>query len=407
MVRDRLAARSHRHSPRLAEWRSGDYYGPDVNRGARLTAVAHGGQIVVSEAAATTVSEQLPTEYALRDLGLHRLRDLADSERVFQVVAPGLVSEFPTLRSSNPQRGNLPFLLSSLVGRDAQVAEDVEILRDKRLVTLTGAAGIGKTHVALRVAAEVAPGLPDGAWLCELAEAQDAGKRGGAPRGDAQNPTGADRRGPGAGDLRLPPGEADLAHSRRLRRVVEPTGRFWRLFSADVRTCESSSRAARRLESQANRTPAPAAPASRSACPPARRRCERGGQAVRRSGTGRAPELHDRWHEPATVADLCRRVGGIPLAIELAAAKVVAMTPGEVLDALDEPFGLLNGTGVPGLGHHRQTLAGAIDWSYALLDDTERSIFNRLGVFSSTFDMVAAREVVNGEASMWPPFPTS
>ena len=156
--------------------RDGDYYGPATNRAARVMAAAHGGQIVVSHATEEIVRDTLPDEVALLDLGEHRLRDLARPERIFQVVATDLRRDFPPLRSLDAIPGNLPGQLTSFVGRDVEREAIADALLASRLVTLTGVGGVGKTRLAIQVALDVAPGFPDGAWLCELA--RRAGRRG-------------------------------------------------------------------------------------------------------------------------------------------------------------------------------------------------------------------------------------
>ena len=145
--------------------RDRNYFGTEVNRAARLMALGHGGQVLVSDAAEVLVRGRV----ALRSLGEHSLRGLRGRIAVFQVVADGLASEFPVLRSVDNFAGNLPRQLSSLVGRDALVGEVAELVRSNRLVTLTGVGGVGKTRLALEVGAEVAGEFPDGVWIVELA----------------------------------------------------------------------------------------------------------------------------------------------------------------------------------------------------------------------------------------------
>ena len=155
------------------EVRDGDYYGSAVNRAARVSAAGHGGQILISHATEELVRDELPPDVSLRDLGEHRLRDLARPERLFQLEAPGMVHEFPPIRSVDAFPGNLPSQLTSFVGRDDELARVAKALDEARLVTLIGVGGVGKTRLATQVAAEVLPRFPDGAWLCELAAASD------------------------------------------------------------------------------------------------------------------------------------------------------------------------------------------------------------------------------------------
>ncbi|HWS45894.1 MAG TPA: adenylate/guanylate cyclase domain-containing protein, partial [Acidimicrobiia bacterium] len=152
-----------------AQFRDGDYFGAALNRAARLMAVAHGGQIVCSQASADLARDGLPTGVELIDLGEHRLRDLSRPERVFQVCAPGAPAEFAPLASVDAFPGNLPLQVSSFIGRDLETARVAQALIDARVVTLTGVGGVGKTRLALQVAAEILPWFREGAWLCELA----------------------------------------------------------------------------------------------------------------------------------------------------------------------------------------------------------------------------------------------
>src|SRR5262252_7385571 len=156
-----------------AEQRDGDFHGPTLNRAARLTALAHGGQVLASHATQLATHEALPDNVAFVDLGEHRLRDLASPERVFQLTAPGLTESFPPLQSPDVLPGNLPARVSSFIGRDDDLAELATSLREARCVTLTGAGGVGKTRLALHAAAQVLPEYGDGAWWCELAAVKE------------------------------------------------------------------------------------------------------------------------------------------------------------------------------------------------------------------------------------------
>src|SRR5262249_46381133 len=156
-----------------AELREGDYFGSSVNRAARLMAVAHGGQIVCSQATADLARDVMTDGNAFVDLGEHRLRDLSRPERVFQVNAPGLQTAFWPLGSADAFPGNLPSETSSFIGRTREIERTVEALADARVVTLTGVGGVGKTRLAYRVAAQVLPEFREGAWLVELAAVRD------------------------------------------------------------------------------------------------------------------------------------------------------------------------------------------------------------------------------------------
>ena len=156
-----------------AEARDGDYVGPTLNRAARLMAVGHGSQVLVSQATASLLDGSLPPQVELRDLGEHRLRDLARPERIHQAAHPQLPAEFLPLRSLDAYPTNLPLQVSSFFGREEDLRALTKALDESRLVTITGVGGVGKTRLALQVAAEVLPAYADGAWFCELALVQD------------------------------------------------------------------------------------------------------------------------------------------------------------------------------------------------------------------------------------------
>jgi class 3 adenylate cyclase len=156
-----------------ADERGGDYFGPEVNRAARLTAIANGGQVVCSHATADLAGGHLPADVSLVDVGVHRLRDLSEPLRVFQVVGEGLQSTFPPLLSMDAFPGNLPMQVSSFIGREVELARVAKALGEARVVTLTGVGGVGKTRLALRAAAEVLPRFREGAWLVELQAVRD------------------------------------------------------------------------------------------------------------------------------------------------------------------------------------------------------------------------------------------
>ena len=169
-----LRARMGLHAGEAELRPDGQYVNQPLNRCARLMGIAHGGQVVVSETVESLVVGTLPAEVDLVALGEHRLRDLTRAFEVFQVIHPALAREFPPLRSLNVLPGNLPVQLTSFIGRQDEVAAIATALESARLVTLTGVGGVGKTRLASQVAAELLPGYPDGAWLCELAAASDA-----------------------------------------------------------------------------------------------------------------------------------------------------------------------------------------------------------------------------------------
>ena len=379
-----------------AEARDGDYYGSSVNRAARVMSVAHGGQVVLSHATEEVVCDSLVGGVELVDLGEHRLRDLARAERLFQLCAPGLATEFPPLRSLDAFPGNLPLQLTSFVGRDAELSAIAKALDDWRLVTLTGVGGVGKTRVALQLAAQVLPEHPDGAWLCELVPATD--------RDALERLVGATLRVLPQPGLALVNAICDFLRSKRVlllfdncEHLLDEVGRFAETLLHEcpkVRILATSREALgvpgeRILGLRSLALPDPSATVASIATTEASR------LFVERAGAARADFALDDLNAGA-VAEICRRLDGIPLAIELAAARVVALRPMEIAALLDERFRLLAGGVRTGVERHR-TLRATVEWSYSLLAPTERTVFDRLGVFSGSFDARAALSVVATE----------
>ncbi len=367
------------------EQRGEDYFGQALNRAARVMAVGHGGQILVSASTGGLVSG-----VDLWDLGEHRLRDLTGVERLFQVRAEGLMAEFPRLRTVDAVPGNLPLQATRFVGRDVEVDELVELVRTHRLVSLTGVGGVGKTRLAVHVAAELVADFGDGVWLVELADVNDpsavpdavATSLALAPQPamsitDSVVQSLADRRAllvldncehvlEAAADLI----RAILAASSNMTVLVtsrEGTRlageRVWSVPSLDFRAGIGSGAAVLFVDRA---------------------------QAVD-SGFTIADEA-----DADAVMEICQRLDGIALAIELAAARMASMTPSEVRDRLDDRFRLLAGSR-RGFERH-QTLRHAVQWSYELLDDDERVVLNRSSVFAGGFDLAAAVEVAGADA---------
>ncbi|HXY92986.1 MAG TPA: adenylate/guanylate cyclase domain-containing protein [Acidimicrobiia bacterium] len=378
-----------------AEARDGDYYGTAVNRAARLMSASHGGQVVVS----LTTQEVLLDAGAgvdLADLGEHRLRDLSRAERVFQLRGDGIDQAFPPLRSLEAVPGNLPAQLSSFVGREDELRAVAKEFERSRLVTLTGVGGVGKTRLSVQAAAEIAPRFPEGVWFCELAAATDTGTLlqvvaatvGAAPR-------------PGAS---MEDSIIEFLASRRVllvldncEHLLDAAGRLAeRLLQScpDVRIL-ATSREGLAVEGERVR------PLRSLASPDT----DSSSESVltyaapllfaERAEAARPGFLIDAG-SAATVVEICRRLDGIPLAIELAAARVAAMTPAEIAGHLDERFRLLTGGRRTAVERH-QTLRATMDWSYSLLAESERTVFDRLGVFAGSFDAAAATAVAGGE----------
>ena len=376
-----------------AELRDGDYYGTAVNRAARLMSAGHGGQIVVSLATEELVQE---SGVELLDLGEHVLRDLARPERVFQVVHPGLRSEFPRLSSLDAFPGNLPAQVTSFVGRDDDLAILARLLDAERLVTVTGVGGVGKTRLAIQVAALVLPAFPDGTWLCELAAANDGDSMDQlvAATFGVQSREGMSIGGAVREYLRT---KTLLVVFDNCEHLLEPAGR---LAHAVLRACPhvrilATSRERLGVDGEhvqvlrALDLPEVSADASSVARADAARLFIDRARAVN-------PSLVLDTSTVAAIGELCRHLDGVPLAIELAAARVGAMSPAEIVAHLDERFRLLSGGRRSAIDRH-QTLRATVDWSYSLLTGAEQLVFTRLGTFPGTFESAAAEAVATGD----------
>jgi predicted ATPase/class 3 adenylate cyclase len=372
-----------------AELRDGDYYGSGVNRAARLMSVAHGGQIVVSAVTAGLCDDAFP----LVDLGEHRLRDLSRAERVWQVDLDG--ERFPPLRSLDNIPGNLPVQLTEFIGRDDDVVQVAEALDAHRVVTLTGVGGVGKTRLALQVAAQFADRFRHGTWFCDL-----------APVATPEGVVGAiaDALGIDAGTV--DPAEALvtwLRHHQALlvidncEHVLDESAR---IVEELVRGCPDLSVLATSREAlnapgeqilgvRSLGVPADGATAGTMVEAESVRLFLDRARAVRAD-----LPLDDR--NAAAIGEICRRLDGIPLAIELAAARVQSLTTLEINEHLDQRFRLLTRGSRGGLGR-QQTLETTVDWSYQLLSDAERTVLARSSVFAGGFTLAAAEEVVATE----------
>jgi predicted ATPase/class 3 adenylate cyclase len=379
-----------------ADVRDGDYYGTAVNRAARIAAVAHGGQILCSRATEELVRDHVTADVALVDLGDHQLRDLARPEHVFQVRVDGLRADFPPLRSLDAFPGNLPVRPTSFIGRESDVGKVATSLERSPIVTITGVGGVGKTRLALQVAAEIIPHHADGAWLCELAAADGASSLVqvvavtlGVPLRSGVDPVDS---------------IVEFLKAKRLLLVLDNCEHLIEAAGAlaeriiqlcpDVRIV-ATSREGLAVDGEQ------VIPLRSLAVPDAANDLDSvAGSAAARLFVERAEAAHASFElravDAPAVAEICRRLDGIPLAIELAAARVVAMAPAEIAGLLDERFRLLTGGRRTAVERH-QTLRATVDWSYSMLDERDRAVFDRLGVFAGTFDADAAAAVASGD----------
>jgi predicted ATPase/class 3 adenylate cyclase/DNA-binding CsgD family transcriptional regulator len=363
----------------------GNYIGTTINRTARLRDLAHGGQTVLSGSTEDLVLDRLPADAWLTDLGTHDLRDLPRPERVVQLCHPDLRNDFPPLRTRETVVAqHLPVQFTNFVGREAEMNDVRQILAGNRLVTLTGAGGVGKTRLAVQVAARIAGGFGDGVWYVDLAPITDPGLV----------PVAVIRA------LGLP----DQQVRSRMDMLVRFIGDRRMLLVLD--NCEHL------LDASAELVVillggCPAVTLVATSREPIGVAGEVSWRVPSLSLADEAIELFtDRARQvrpdfrltddiTATAAEVCRRLDGVPLAIELAAARVRVMSLTEIRDSLHDRFRLLTG-GARTAVRRQQTLRASVDWSHTLLTEPERLLFRRLAAFMGGFDLDAAQAVAGG-----------
>jgi predicted ATPase len=376
----------------------GAYVGLDVHRAARLAAAGHGGQILLSQTTCDLVERSLPAGTCIRDLGVHRLKDLQQPEHIFQLVTGDLPADFAPLRTLNNLPNNLPTQLTSFVGRERAMTDIERQLAKVRLLTLVGAGGAGKTRLALQVAANSLEHYSDGVWLVELAALADpafvsqvvASALG--LRDDIGRP--------------LPAVLSDYLQPRQLLLLLDNCEHLIAacapLAETLLRTCPrlrilTTSREALGIAGETTWRVPPLAVPEPHHLPPLDRLLAN--EAVRlfvdRAGAAR-PGFAVTNENASAVAAICQRLDGIPLAIELAAARVKVLSPEQIAARLEDRFRLLTAgsrTALP----RQQSLRALVDWSHDLLTAAERILFRRLAVFAGGWSLEAAEGVCAGE----------
>ena len=359
-----------------AELRGEDYFGTVLNRAARVMSAGHGGQILVDG-----VTAELLTGVDLLAMGSRRLRDIARPVELFQIRAAGLHDEFPPLETADAAPGNLRPSTTRLIGRESELADVASALKANRLVTLTGVGGVGKTRLALEVAARSVPDFPDGVWVIELAALTDP-----AAVPDAIAGVLRITQQPGMSMAESVASALD-GRSRMLlldncEHVLDAAADIVEAIlsqSATVKILATSREGLRAADEQL--WPVPSLDTDTAATTLFAERADAAVPGV--------------VLEPAAVQEICRRLDGIPLGIELAASRMVSMTVTEIRDRLNDRFRLLVGSR-RGLERH-QTLRHAVQWSYDLLDEGEQTLLNRCSVFAGGFDLAGACAVAGSE----------
>jgi predicted ATPase/class 3 adenylate cyclase/DNA-binding CsgD family transcriptional regulator len=362
----------------------GNYIGPAINRTGRLRDLAHGGQTVLSGTTEAIVTDSLPAGTWLTDLGTYQLRDLPRPERVVQLCHADLNSDFPPLCTTKAAAThNIPAQLTSFIGRVEQLAEVPQILAANRLVTLTGAGGVGKTRLAVEVAALLAGELDGGVWFVDL-----------APIADPDLVAIAAARALGLPDQ---PGRSTTATllgfigNRQMLVVLDNCEHLLDATAALIKALLGACAGLRLLVT--SREPIGVAGEVTWRVPSLSLADEAIELFVDRARL--AQREFSITDVAAAVAEICRRLDGVPLAIELAAARVRALSVDEIRDSLHDRFRLLTGTTRTAV-RRQQTLRASVDWSHALLTESERVLFRRLAVFVGGFDLAAARAVAAG-----------
>jgi predicted ATPase/class 3 adenylate cyclase len=362
-----------------------NYIGPTINKTARLRNLGHGGQTLLSGVTQEMISDRLPPGTRLADLGSYPLRGVARPERVFQLCHPDLHNEFPPLRVANTVAAHdFPAQLTRFVGRNEQIKDVQHLLAENRLVTLIGAGGAGKTRLAVEIATQLAAGFRDGAWFVDL-----------APSTSPEAVTVAVARALGLPDQLGRTSIGMLVGFIADRHMLVVFDNCEQLVDASAEVAVALLSGCPGLTLLAtSREPIDVAGEVTWRVPSLAIADEAMDLFVDRARRIR-PDFNMTDDDAATIIEICRRLDGMPLAIELAAARVRALSLAEILDGLRDRFRLLTRSGRTAV-RRQQTLRASVDWSHALLSESERILFRRLAVFNGGFNLDAAHAVAGG-----------
>jgi predicted ATPase/class 3 adenylate cyclase len=374
--------------------RDGDYVGLDVHRVARIAAAGHGGQVLLSESVRSLVEQELPAGVGFRDLGEHRLKDLRQAEHLYQLEIDGLAADFGPLRGVEGEAGNLPTQLTSFVGREKELEDARRLLAESRMLTLTGPGGTGKTRLSIQLASVVRDEFPGGAWFVPLASITDP---------DLVSMAVADGFGLVDAGGAKPPLERVVEHVRRrelllvldnFEQVLDAAGVVSELLASAPRIkVVVTSRAVLHVSGEREfpvpplRLPDPRNLPDLGAWP----QYEAVALFIDRARAVK-PDFEVTVENAPAVAEICARLDGLPLAIELAAARIRVLTPDAILARMGDRLALLAG-GARDLPARQRTLREAIAWSYDLLEPVEQRLFARLAVFTGGWTLEEAESV--------------
>jgi predicted ATPase/class 3 adenylate cyclase len=393
---DGLRVRMALHTGTTDE-RDGDYFGPVLNRVARLLAVAHGGQVLISGDTAE-LSNGIPLQSSLRDLGFAQLKDLATPEHVWQLDIAGLPNEFPPLRTLDALPNNLPLQRTTFVGREHDVAEVKELLEHHRLLTLVGSGGVGKTRLAIQVGADLLDRYLDGVWFVDLARVDNPELVASVVAQTLGMSQRQDQRVDESIPLWLKRKKLLLIFDN-CEHVLEPIAALTAAILAtaqDVRILATSRQALNISGEAAHSLPSLTVPAETTRL--ATDEALAYGAIALFVDRARAVDTHFTLTDATApiVAEICRRLDGIALAIELAAARVKVLSIPNLAQRLDERFRILTGGSRDALPRQK-TLTALIDWSYDLLTAQEQMLFSRVGIFAGGFSLDAATKICSGD----------
>ncbi|MEX0826533.1 MAG: adenylate/guanylate cyclase domain-containing protein [Acidimicrobiia bacterium] len=380
--------------------RDGNYFGPALNEAGRLLSTAHGGQVVISSATREVMGAKLPAGVDLRDLGEHRLRDVARAIRIFQLVHPGLAADFPPLRTGEPTRSRLPPQVTTLVGRHDELAGIDKLLVESRLLTLVGAGGCGKTRLAVEIASRWQPEMPDTVWFVDLTGVSEPELvlptvSRALELTEASGTDGLERL------LEFLRPKQGLLVIDNCEHVRDSAGS---VVAAIVRGAPSmrilaTSREALGLQGEVL-WEVPPLPIPAVDTPADELQRFDSVRLFESRAAAAFPEFSITSANADAVRRICRRLDGIPLGVELAAARLRVMTLDDLAKRLEASLGVLGSAGQDVVPHHR-TIEATLEWSYELLDPTEQDLFRRLAVFAGGWTLEAAEEV-SGAAPQGP-----